>query len=321
MSAHDNLQTDIIISGVSGHFLESSDIENYAQNLLDGHNEETSWIKTQSQQQHLVNPDLNDLAFPRIDCSQVNIMNVNSKLLATCVYDAVFDAGINPANLMNSKVGLFIGTCDLNTSVLVDSGIGHVNTTTTRNTNQLANEVVSLFKFDGPVELIENQVCSSLLLLEHARTAIQMGKCDTAIICGLDHFTQQATEHAQRIGCMFIQKASECKRSYAKLFKLNLNKSLKEVCSECRVNQSGLATIETYNTTTGGRNYLQNVSAFSGHEMPVYVRTWDNKSVMSGIEAVLKMVVMIQRGVLPASKEMNLTEVVQGKTRDRKSVV
>jgi len=315
MSAHDNLQTDIIISGVSGHFLESSDIENYAQNLLDGHNEETSWIKTQSQQQHLVNPDLNDLAFPGIDCSQVNIMNVNSKLLATCVYDAVFDAGINPANLMNSKVGLFIGTCDLNTSVLVDSGIGHVNTTTTRNTNQLANEVVSLFKFNGPVELIENQVCSSLLLLEHARTAIQMGKCDTAIICGLDHFTQQATEHAQRIGCMFIQKASECKRSYAKLFKLNLNKSLKEVCSECRVNQSGLATIETYNTTTGGRNYLQNVSAFSGHEMPVYVRTWDNKSVMSGIEAVLKMVVMIQRGVLPASKEMNLTEVVQGKTR------
>jgi hypothetical protein len=125
-----HLYTEVVISGISGHFLDSADIQQGAR--------VNTW-PIQSAKQPLAQLD-----FPAIDCTQLNKLDETSKSLAACVYDAVFDSGLNPANLATTKTGLFLATCHFDSKKLPSE-----DQLTTCKHNQYTNQIASVFKLNG----------------------------------------------------------------------------------------------------------------------------------------------------------------------------
>lgn len=104
-------QNDTVITGVSGRFVESLDIEQYAERMMKGENEQESWMSSQGTIGRQIH-ETKAINFIGIDSSMVNEMDLKTKMVVTCVYDAVFDSGVNPASLCESNTCLFIATCD-----------------------------------------------------------------------------------------------------------------------------------------------------------------------------------------------------------------
>jgi len=111
--------------------------------------------------------------------------------------------------------------------------------------------------------VLEDKVCSAIVLIARAKKCIEEGQCDQALICGLDVYDSERTT----IGCLFLQREHDCKRAYAKPVEMHVNKPLRMVGKQ-----------------------------------PGVVETSEKKTVMSGVDAVLKMLVEIQSGRLVASK-------------------
>ncbi len=111
--------------------------------------------------------------------------------------------------------------------------------------------------------MLEDKVCSAIVLIARAKKCIEEGQCDQALICGLDVYDSERTT----IGCLFLQREHDCKRAYAKPVEMHVNKPLRMVGKQ-----------------------------------PGVVETSEKKTVMSGVDAVLKMLVEIQSGRLVASK-------------------
>ena len=125
-----HVYTEVVISGISGHFLTSADIQQGA--TVD------TW-PTHSPKQPSAQLD-----FPAIDCAQLNKLDETSKSLAACVYDAVFDSGLNPANLATMKTGLFLATCHFDSKKLPSE-----DQLTTCKHNKYTDQVSSVFKLNG----------------------------------------------------------------------------------------------------------------------------------------------------------------------------
>jgi len=112
--------------------------------------------------------------------------------------------------------------------------------------------------------VLEDKVCSTLVLIRKAQISIEEGECEQALVCGMDTYDSDSIT----IGCLFLQKKNVCKRCYAKPVSLKILKPLQ----------------------------LSN-------QEPIVFETYNYQTVMSGIEAVLKTLVGIQRGRLFGSSE------------------
>ncbi|CAH0393331.1 unnamed protein product [Bemisia tabaci] len=191
-----NLQDQIIISGFSGRFPESSTIEEFKKQLLkgvdlvtdDGRRWPAGMYGLPKRSGKLPNLEFFDASFFGVHAKQANSMDPQARILLELTYEAIIDAGINPQDLRGSKTGVFIGVCASESHEFWTRTLANVNGygVTGNARTMLANRISFSFDFKGPSYTVDTACSSSLFALEHALSSIRTGQCDAAVVGGVN---------------------------------------------------------------------------------------------------------------------------------------
>lgn len=180
----------IAITGISGRFPNCSNIEELQKSLFDGvdlvtsnHNRWSYEALDTSHRLGLVHDfEYFDAAFFGINPKEANVNDPRLRKILEATYEAVIDAGLNPAELRGTKVGVFMGISPNDISDLNYQG-GILG----RSAAIMANIVSYCFDFKGP-SLAVNTACSSALFaFNHAVESMVCGRCDIAIVGAVQH--------------------------------------------------------------------------------------------------------------------------------------
>ncbi|XP_006801726.2 fatty acid synthase, partial [Neolamprologus brichardi] len=129
-----------------------------------------------------------DAAFFGVHPKQANSMDPQLRLMLEIAYEAIVDAGLNPATLRGSKTGVYIGVSGSEAGEAFSRDpeelLGYSMTGCQR--GMLANRLSYFFDFSGPSTAIDTACSSSLLALENAFHAIRQGHCDAALVGGVN---------------------------------------------------------------------------------------------------------------------------------------
>ncbi|KAJ8667374.1 hypothetical protein QAD02_009036 [Eretmocerus hayati] len=254
------LSTDeIVISGISGRFPESDNVEQLRQNL---HNK-FDMITDDERRWTVEHPDIPkrtgkisnlekfDALFFGVPLKSVSVMDPMCRLLMEHSYEAILDAGLNPRQLYGRKYGVFIAACVSETEVCLvgdryrDDMHGAIGFSRAYYPNRISYS----FGFTGPSYTVDTACSSSLTALENAYRAINDGLCDGAIVGGVNlcllpqmnlwfmklgvlsvdgqckAFDESANGYArsEAISTILLQKAKDAKRVYATIVNARIN--------------------------------------------------------------------------------------------------
>nr|ARI45075.1 fatty acid synthase [Leptinotarsa decemlineata] len=187
---------DIVITGISGRLPESNSIEEFKQQLFDGVDLVTDdprrWpsglygLPTRTGK--IKNLQYFDATFFGVHAKQATVMDPQLRMLLELTYEALVDAGVNPAEVKGSKTGVFIGVSDSESSEFWTQDPDQVNgyglTGCCR--AMFPNRISYTFDFSGPSYAIDTACSSSLFAFQQAVTAIKTGQCDAAIVGGVN---------------------------------------------------------------------------------------------------------------------------------------
>lgn len=165
--------------------------------------------------------------------------------------------------------------------------------------------------------MIENQPCSSLVCLNLAMKAIQGGKCDRAVVCGVDRFGQAVADGNNdnlRVSCVVVQKRVDCKRVYARIIDSKIGARsptlIKNIYAEHEVNPGYVTYVENYCQDVSVLEADTQMLVHADRSLPLYIGSRLSQAhgmhQMTGMCAVVRMVIAIQRRVLPATPDMPL---------------
>ncbi|XP_072311635.1 fatty acid synthase [Eucyclogobius newberryi] len=187
---------DIVIAGISGRLPESNNLEEFWENLLggvdmvteDNRRWEPGLYGLPRRNGKLKDISHFDAAFFGVHPKQANTMDPQLRLMLEVAYEAIVDAGQNPASLRGSKTGVYIGVSGSEASEALSRDpeelLGYSMTGCQR--AMLANRLSYYFDFNGPSTAIDTACSSSLLALENAFHAIRLGQCDAALVGGVN---------------------------------------------------------------------------------------------------------------------------------------
>ncbi|XP_037515436.1 fatty acid synthase [Rhipicephalus sanguineus] len=252
-------EDDIVISGLSGRFPQADDVVQFQEKLYASvdfvKNDEARWprgflglpermgtIRDLSRfdaQLFGVNPKLAHLMDPQI------------RLLLESSYEAIVDAGYDPATLRSRNVGVFIGcsgaesneASSVNTDKIDGYGLAGTNRT------MFSNRISHAFDFTGPSVTVDTACSSTLSALNHAVLAMRSGQCEAAIVGGsmlalkpatalgfmrlgmlspdgkCKAFDAEADGYArsETVGAFFLQRARAARRIYCKVVHTKIN--------------------------------------------------------------------------------------------------
>uniref|UniRef100_A0A2H1WWR5 SFRICE_007688 n=1 Tax=Spodoptera frugiperda TaxID=7108 RepID=A0A2H1WWR5_SPOFR len=127
-----------------------------------------------------------DASFFGVHYEQAHTMDPMCRMMLEKVYEAVYDAGMNPKELRGRKVGVFMGTCFSESEKMWfyekmqfnNYGISGCSR------GMLANRISYWLGVTGPSYTVDTACSSSLYALVHAHKAIRDGHCDAAIVGG-----------------------------------------------------------------------------------------------------------------------------------------
>lgn len=194
---------DIIIAGISGRLPESNNLEEFWENLLNGVDMVTEdnrrWepglYGLPRRNGKLKDISHFDAAFFGVHPKQANTMDPQLRLMLEVAYEAIVDAGLNPASLRGTKTGVYIGVSASEAGEAFSRDpeelLGYSMTGCQR--AMLANRLSYFFDFNGPSTAIDTACSSSLLALENAFHAIRMGQCEAALIGGVNMLLKPTT--------------------------------------------------------------------------------------------------------------------------------
>jgi fatty acid synthase, animal type len=250
---------DIVISGMSGRFPESDNIEEFADNLYNGvdmvNETEKRWPSglygLPSRNGTLKDISRFDSEVFGIHAKQVENMDPQSRLLLEVTYEAICDSGVNPTEIRGSRTGVFIGASGSDAlqafSNKPETLSGYSMTGCA--SSMLANRISYCFDFKGPSFVVDTACSSSLVALDAAITAIRTNQCDYAVVGGVNILSRPQTSlqfqrlgmlsqegkcqsfdaqgqgyvRSETVGAIFITKKSLCKRFYAKVLHSKIN--------------------------------------------------------------------------------------------------
>jgi len=191
-----SLSDELVISGISARLPESSNMEEFGQNLFgnvdmitdDGRRWTPGLYGLPTRCGKIKELDKFDATFFGVHAKQANLMDPQLRMLLEVTYEAIVDAGINPSTIRGTKTGVFIGASasesDEAWSTDPDSINGYGLTGCCR--AMFANRLSYTFDFKGPSFAIDTACSSGLLALEQAVAAIRAGQCDAAIVGGVN---------------------------------------------------------------------------------------------------------------------------------------
>ncbi|XP_011264667.2 fatty acid synthase-like [Camponotus floridanus] len=247
---------DIVIAGISGRLPESSNIEEFKENLMKGTDmvtqDDRRWkpglYGLPSRFGKLKNIHNFDASFFKIPPKQAHVMDPQLRMMLEVTFEALIDAGVNPSTLKKSYTGVFIGisASDANNfwkkkpdgQEWLGSSIA-----------MMANRISYTFDLIGPSFSVDTLCSSSLTAMHQAIMAIRTGECDAAIVGGLNlvldpihslHYHQKnmlsiegkcksfdisADGYARSEGvvAIYLQKMSDARRVYATVVNTAIN--------------------------------------------------------------------------------------------------
>nr|XP_033193891.1 fatty acid synthase [Bombus vancouverensis nearcticus] len=189
-----DVNNEIVISGFSGRFPESSDIEEFKKNLFEGidmiTDDERRWpaglFGLPKRTGKLKDLKSFDATFFGVHAKQAHVMDPQLRLLLEVVYEAIVDAGINPNDIKGSKTGVFIGVSSSESDEFWSKDPDQINgyglTGCCR--AMFPNRISYTFDFNGPSYAIDTACSSSLYAMHQAIVSIRSGECDAAIVGG-----------------------------------------------------------------------------------------------------------------------------------------
>ncbi|XP_047538457.1 fatty acid synthase-like isoform X1 [Vanessa atalanta] len=243
----------VVISGMAGLYPESHNVKDLSKILYNKENpvnaDNTRWHYDHPEVANFNGkvPELRlfDAQFFKVHYRLGNNMDPMGRKILEQAYQAIYDAGISPAELNGKKVGVYIGSCFSETEkacFYVSSsrtGFGIAGCSKT----MFANRISYWLNAKGPSMAIDEACSSSTGALELAYLAIIRGECEAAIVGGANLCLHpQSSVHYGRImqmcmdgktksfdsnaaGCakseainvLFLQKAKNALRVYAEV--------------------------------------------------------------------------------------------------------
>ena len=196
----------IAIVGMSGRFPMARDLQEFWENLRDGRDciseiprDRWDWRQTQggssADEESVVrwggfidDIDKFDPQFFGISAREAEVMDPQQRLFLQCAWQAIEDAGYDPAALAGTPTGVFVGvaTCDY-ALILEEAGQGReAHSPIGLFHSMLANRVSYLLDLRGPSQPIDTACSSSLVAVHRAVQAIRSGQCSQAIVGGVN---------------------------------------------------------------------------------------------------------------------------------------
>ena len=194
---------DIVITGISGRFPESSNLEEFKQQLFDGvdlvTDDERRWpsglhnLPTRTGKMKDISHF--DATFFGVSPKQAHTMDPQLRFLLESTYEAIVDAGVNPNDIKGSKTGVYVGVFQ-----------NEARDYWTRNPDRIkgyglngcsafmfANRISYTFDFKGPSYVVDSACSGSMVALHQAVWAMKNGECDAAIVAGVNLLLRQET--------------------------------------------------------------------------------------------------------------------------------
>ncbi|KAG5668080.1 hypothetical protein PVAND_016035 [Polypedilum vanderplanki] len=244
---------EIIISGISGRFPNSKNVEELSYNL---YNKIDMVDDVERRWKHLndempkrygktVNLEKFDASFFSINYKQAHNMDPQARILQEHAYEAIIDAGVAPKSLRGSRTGVFISCCMTEADehfyfgTAIKDGMGLTGSSRAL----LANRISFSMDLKGPSFTIDSACSSSGYALDLAFNAIRTGECDAAIVGGSNLLLHPATTlqfyrlgvlskdgycrpfdkdatgycRSEAVTVIFLQKRKDAKRIYGEL--------------------------------------------------------------------------------------------------------
>ncbi|XP_033753240.1 LOW QUALITY PROTEIN: fatty acid synthase-like [Pecten maximus] len=203
----------VVISGVSCRLPESSNMEQFKQNLMngvdmvteDGRRWKPGLYGLPTRNGKLVDLSKFDAAFFGVSPKQADVMDPQLRMLLEVTYEAISDAGVDPTSVRGSRTGVFVGASasEFHEAVTTDPETtqGYCMTGCTR--SMFANRLSFFFDFKGPSHTVDTACSSSLLAMDQALQAIRTDQCDAAIVGGSSLVLKPLTSlQFQRLGML-----------------------------------------------------------------------------------------------------------------------
>lgn len=250
---------DVVLTGISGRLPESSNLDEFKQQLFDGvdmvTDDDRRWppglygLPTRTGK--IKDLSRFDATFFGVHAKQAHVMDPQLRMLLEITHEALVDAGLNPNEMRGSRTGVFIGVSDSESSEYWTQDPDQINgyglTGCCR--AMFPNRVSYTFDFNGPSYAVDTACSSSLVAFQQAVSAIKTGQCDSAIVGGvnlllkptsslqfhrLNMLSQQGMCKAfdasgngyvrsEAAVVVFLQKASAAKRVYATILGAKCN--------------------------------------------------------------------------------------------------
>ncbi|XP_052751948.1 fatty acid synthase-like [Galleria mellonella] len=257
--SHPPAGEEVCITGISGCFPDSDSVMHLQENLFnkvdlitdDNRRWEHDHPEIPQRTGKINNVNKFDASFFGVHYKQVHTMDPMSRILLEKTYEAIYDAGINPNDLRNTKTGVFIGSCFSESEKTWFYEKMHVNNYGVIGCCRamLANRISYWLGLTGPSYTLDTACSSTLYALEHAFKAIREGYCDSAIVGGANlcihpfvslqffrlgvlsvdgvckSFDNKANGYArsETIAVCYLQKAKDSRRVYAQVVHTKTN--------------------------------------------------------------------------------------------------
>ncbi|XP_049271384.1 fatty acid synthase [Rhipicephalus sanguineus] len=186
-----------------------------------------------------------------VNPKQAHLMDPQIRLLLETSYEAIMDAGYDPASMRSRNIGVFIGCSmsDSDDAFSVDTdkinGYGLIGS----NRALFSNRISYAFDFTGPSVTVDTACSSTLSALNHAVLAMRSGQCEAAIVGGCmvalkpttslsylrlgmlspdgkcKAFDAQANGYvrSETVGVFFVQQARHARRIYSKVAHIKIS--------------------------------------------------------------------------------------------------
>ncbi|CAL1678237.1 unnamed protein product [Lasius platythorax] len=189
-------EEEIVISGIAGRFPNSDNIKEFQENIYnkmdlgsDDHQRWTDHIYEMPPRIGKINNIQKfDAGFFDIPASEAHVLDPGFRILLEHTYEAIIDAGVNPAELQgtNTSVITAINVSDTNIDLLY--GKPHVAGLPILGCNKamIANRISHWLGVTGPSYNVDAACSSSHFAMVEAYRMIRSGICEAAIVASVN---------------------------------------------------------------------------------------------------------------------------------------
>ncbi|XP_030317388.1 fatty acid synthase [Calypte anna] len=187
---------DVVIAGIAGKLPESENLQEFWENLLNGVDmvteDDRRWkpgiYGLPRRNGKLKDISKFDASFFGVHPKQAHTMDPQLRLLLEVSYEAILDAGIDPATLRGTDTGVWVGASGSEAAEALSQDpeelLGYSMTGCQR--GMFANRISYFYDLTGPSLTIDTACSSSLIALENAYKAIRHGQCSAALVGGVN---------------------------------------------------------------------------------------------------------------------------------------